>query len=218
MYLSKLTLNPRCREALRDVSAPYELHRTLSHAFRTESGVDYRAQHDVLFRLESIGYSAALPTVLVQSQTEPDWNELPEVYFLDKPLVKRISPAFSVGQTLAFRLVANPTKKEKRAGKDQGRRVALTNTEHDDGTTPVGAWLRRKGEQHGFQVLYATTDDFWLGADRRSRSKNSIPLYGVRFDGLLQVTQPELMSQALASGIGPAKAFGFGLLSVARPQ
>ncbi|WP_020598401.1 type I-E CRISPR-associated protein Cas6/Cse3/CasE [Spirosoma panaciterrae] len=218
MYLSKLTLNPRCREALRDVSSPYELHRTLSHAFQTESGVDYRAQHGVLFRLESVGYGAALPTVLVQSLTEPNWNELPEAYFLNRPELKPISPAFSVGQTLAFRLVANPTKKEKREGKSQGRRVALLNIEQEDGSTPANVWLRRKGEQHGFQVLYATTDDFWLGADRRSQGKNAIPLYGVRFDGLLQVSQPNLLQQALISGIGPAKAFGFGLISVARPQ
>jgi CRISPR-associated protein Cas6/Cse3/CasE subtype I-E len=40
-------------------------------------------------------------------------------------------------------------------------------------------------------------------------------LGAVRFDGILQVTNAELFLQTLRAGIGPAKGFGFGLLSVA---
>ena len=37
----------------------------------------------------------------------------------------------------------------------------------------------------------------------------------VRFDGLLAVTDPALFRNTLQTGIGSAKAFGFGLLSLA---
>jgi CRISPR system Cascade subunit CasE len=37
----------------------------------------------------------------------------------------------------------------------------------------------------------------------------------VEFDGVLKVTDSEAFGRALSSGIGPAKGFGFGLLSVA---
>jgi CRISPR system Cascade subunit CasE len=40
--------------------------------------------------------------------------------------------------------------------------------------------------------------------------------YSVDFDGVLSVTDPALFAEAVASGIGPAKGFGFGLLSLAR--
>lgn len=221
MYLSKLILNPRCREARRDAAAPYELHRTLSRAFATPPGTEYRAAHGVLFRLEPFSHATALPTVLVQSATEPAWNELPEEYLYQRqaPELKRVEPVFSVDQPLQFRLVGNPTRKQKREGHRQGRRVALLGVAESDDLTPARAWLARKGEQHGFRVLYATTDDFWLGVGRDGRvAKNALPLYGVRFDGLLQVTEPDRLSAALRTGIGPAKAFGFGLLSVARPR
>ena len=222
MYLSKLLLNPFCRDARRDLAAPYELHRTLAHAFSTEVGNDYRAAHGVLFRIEPMAYDRSRPVVLVQSLTKPNWQELPETYLIneaDPSDTKQLTPMFNVGQTLAFRLVANPTKKEKREGQKQGRRIALPDhIPTDDSLTPARQWLARKGEQHGFNVLYATTETFWLGLDRRGVAKNGIPLYGVRYDGLLQVTNPDVLTDALTTGIGPAKAFGFGLLSVARPQ
>ena len=37
----------------------------------------------------------------------------------------------------------------------------------------------------------------------------------VLFDGLLEVTDPGLFRQAIAVGIGPGKAFGCGLMSIA---
>jgi len=222
MYLSKLILNPRCRDARRDVGSPYELHRTLARAFDTEPGTDYRAEHGVLFRLEPLAYAQALPTVLVQSATLPDWNELPETYLMQPAHTKSLAVALVAGQTLAFRLVANPTKKEKREGQRQGRRVALTEYDTNDASgesTPARAWLTRKGEQHGFRVLYVTTDDFWLGQKGANQgAKQRLPHYGVRFDGVLQVTDPALLTEALRQGIGPAKAFGFGLLSLASPR
>jgi len=40
-------------------------------------------------------------------------------------------------------------------------------------------------------------------------------LDAVRFDGVLVVTDPEKLLQAVRNGIGTQKAFGFGLLSLA---
>ena len=38
----------------------------------------------------------------------------------------------------------------------------------------------------------------------------------VRFEGVLQVVDPVAFQQTLRCGIGSAKGFGFGLLSLAR--
>ena len=48
--------------------------------------------------------------------------------------------------------------------------------------------------------------------------KGEVAHAGVRFDGELTVTDPGELRDAVAAGIGPAKAFGFGLLSLARPR
>jgi CRISPR system Cascade subunit CasE len=223
MFLSKLILNPRSSEARRDATAPYELHRTLARAFSTAPSTDYRAEHGVLFRIEPLAHRDAQPTVLVQSRTEPDWSSLPEQYAISAKC-NSFDIKFAAGQTLQFRLVVNPTRKEKREGQKQGRRVALPDylnkDAEADAPTPAQEWLSRKGLQHGFEVLWASSDDFWHGAAKgnTATSRQTIPLYGVRFDGMLRVTDPALFDAALRTGIGPAKAFGFGLLSLSRAK
>jgi hypothetical protein len=51
------------------------------------------------------------------------------------------------------------------------------------------------------------------GDDRRHKLK----LYAVRFDGLLQVVDPQRVLETVRRGIGSGKGLGFGLLSLAKP-
>jgi len=78
------------------------------------------------------------------------------------------------------------------------------------------AWLRRKGEQGGFQVLNVRVGG--LSKDRsRARGRAPLTLAGVNFEGHLRITDPERFVQAVSRGIGPGKAYGLGLLSLAPP-
>ncbi len=94
-------------------------------------------------------------------------------------------------------------------------------------------WLLRKGESGGFSVpgewvaarepetgTPIQLPNFRVDADPEGRDHNDKPGHGgdfmaVRFDGVLIVTDPALFQATVAAGIGTAKAFGFGLLSVA---
>jgi CRISPR system Cascade subunit CasE len=50
----------------------------------------------------------------------------------------------------------------------------------------------------------------------RGRTANRlVTLAGVLFEGLLEVTDPDNLRLAIREGIGPGKAIGCGLLSVA---
>ena len=76
------------------------------------------------------------------------------------------------------------------------------------------AWLHRKGEAAGFTVL-----DCRISAVERQVSRKqgkTLVHQAVLFDGRLQVTDPLVFRQAVEQGIGSAKGFGFGLLSLAR--
>ena len=223
MYLSKLLLNPRNQAARRDASSPYELHRTLARAFPTPDGTHYRAAAQVLFRSElRVGTSGnpLAPTleVLVQSSQEPIWKELPTNYLVSSPSTKVVQLSLSTGQECAFRLVANPTRKVKRLNHSQGKRVALPDFTTEEGPTPARSWLDRQGKQHGFQVLFVLTEASWIGKrDAESASKSDLSIYRVRYEGLLRITDAQSLTEAITQGIGPAKAFGCGLLSLAKP-
>jgi len=161
-----------------------------------------------LFRVDhhldaGVGYR---PAILVQSARRPDWEYAFQNagFFLRAcPEVHQTDLHFEVGSRLRFRLCANPTVKR------EGKRHALR--ERAD----LHAWLERKAAGGGFGIeSWTETDGGWLSAGKRQKAER-IHLWTVTFEGILRVTDAERFADTLAAGIGPAKAFGCGLLSVA---
>jgi CRISPR system Cascade subunit CasE len=74
--------------------------------------------------------------------------------------------------------------------------------------------LQRQGERLGFKVETALV----TGGDvvRGRKGGMSISLLRACFEGILQTRDVPTLSKALQMGIGPGKAFGCGLLSLAR--
>lgn len=210
MYLSLLLLDPRSRQVLRELAEPYEMHRTLSKAFDALS-VDGKGR--LLFRAEPDRRGGAV-TVLVQSATVPDWSRLSADRYLVEALPpKEVRLAFQPGQRCRFRLRANPTVKR------EGHRHALMREEEQI------RWLRRKGERHGFRLadsghadlpdLIVTPEGRTHGRKAGDQGEHQMVHFAVRFDGVLEVTDPAALAAAVRDGLGSAKAFGFGLLSLA---
>ncbi|GIK40706.1 MAG: CRISPR-associated endoribonuclease Cse3 [Chloroflexota bacterium] len=215
MYLSQLILNPRSRQVRSEVSQPYEMHRTLLKAFpdQAEGGPGR-----VLFRLESQDQAThAGLKVLVQSDREPDWRCLAEKsdYLVQSPDYKQFEPAFQPGQRLAFRLRANPTKRAPHHDPDSKKRPRIglyTEEAQRD-------WLARKGDEGGFALLGVTViSEGKVGGKihRSEEESHTLNLLAVRFEGLLQVTDPAKFLETVQQGIGSGKGLGFGLLSLAR--
>ncbi len=215
MYLSRLLLNPRSRQVQRETADPYNLHRTLMQAFAPR-----RDQAAVLHRLE-IHSHTGLPVLLVQSQMPPDWSKLPHPDYLlppdpfdatPNPAVKTFDLSLRPGQVFQFRLTANPTIKKVRRDENGDRknsnRVPLV---HEDQQVQ---WLADKGEQHGFRLLHVTTSSQQAQKGWK-KGESPLTLYTVQFNGRLQITDTDKFVTAVHTGIGPAKAFGCGLLSLA---
>lgn len=239
MFLSQLVLNPRSRDVMRDLRDPYEMHRTLWRGFPTLRRDAQQACLDrILFRVD-FGERQETTTVLVQSDLEPAWSHLPGDYLREAAQCKPFAPTFTTGQRLRFRLRANPTKRVHAKAVDSGRakseavgkRVALQREDEQI------AWLLRKAEQGGFSIpgSWVEVDDpeiagvtrklpnFRVDAMPEARvrwgfQKDDALLgtcHAVRFEGVLIVQDGERFRTTLADGIGAAKGFGFGLLSVA---
>lgn len=233
MYLSRLILNPRSRAVRNDLGDCRSLHRTILSAFpqaiKEQGGA--RAEFCVLFRADADPRSGRI-AVLVQSQVEPDWSQLPKDYLLndfdelDNPALKRVDAAYGslvAGIRLRFRLRANPTRRvsQKSAGEKSngfGKRVEIYGEEKQLD------WLHRKGEQHGFKLLATRINPNIPNAranpegkviGRRGRSDSPMKFGSVLFEGELEITNDESFKEALRNGIGSGKAFGFGLLSIA---
>jgi len=169
--------------------------------------------------------------ILVQSAVKPDWDYAfhNAGYLLAAPPeLKSFEPRFAKGQHLRFRLVANPTKKidtlqkearqshtksELQAMKGRhGKRVPVP-------TDELVEWLARRAGKAGFSIdkrsIAVQPSYIYVNKTRDEKGQR---LRSARYDGALTITDPARFQETLVRGLGPGKAFGFGLLSVAPCQ
>lgn len=176
------------------------------------------ADSGFLFRIDP--QAGGRVVILVQSAVKPDWEYAfhNAGYLLAAPPeVMSFAPCFKERQHLRFRLVANPTRKiDTKSGPDgrrrNGRRVPVP-------TDCLFDWLARKAEQLGFSVENSpeestTVQPGYICANK-TPAGDGHRLYSVRYEGILNVTDPVRFQKTIIRGIGSGKAYGFGLLSVA---
>lgn len=233
MFLSKLAVNPRDRQARFDLARPYELHRTI--LTRGFDGVAKAEIGRVLHRVDT-DRDGANPVILVQSDREPHWA-LPPGYLRSPSEHKRFDLEVTAEQRLRFRLRANPTKRvHERAtsrpegpveAKWAGKRVGLLREEDQL------RWLLHKGDKGGFRIPGHWVDaedaetaapirlpNFRVDVIPEGNARHGKPgfdgtLVAVRYEGVLVVTDPDAFRRTVATGVGSAKGYGFGLLSIA---
>jgi CRISPR system Cascade subunit CasE len=196
---------------------PEALHRDVT-AFLGSS----RGEAAALFRMDEVTGGFDL---LILAPERPSFERMPwEVRDLRcAPAAKPFAPVLREGDRLAFRLLARPGKRHA-SGEAKGKRQDLrTDEERLD-------WLRRKGETSGFRVVScgltlltygAVKEDGGLSRARRKVdgrwvTERGTSFQAVRFDGELVVVDPAAFVASLPEGFGPGKAYGFGLLTVAR--
>ncbi|OGW78265.1 MAG: type I-E CRISPR-associated protein Cas6/Cse3/CasE [Omnitrophica bacterium GWA2_52_8] len=78
-------------------------------------------------------------------------------------------------------------------------------------------WLTARAERAGFALVNEDKNRTTIRVDGYSQKhafKKDIRFSTVDFSGILEVTDTKLFRQTLFSGIGPAKAFGCGLMLV----
>ena len=182
----------------------YDWHQAAWKAFPGRDG----QPRDFLMRLDRQRDGFRLLLVSANEPTRPDW--CPPGSWRSKPIPEN----YFTRRRYAFQLCANPTKKVTKLGADgeptkNGKRVPLTAREE------FFRWISRKGEQSGFSVKEETLRTFARGREyfekRGVRGLHS----AVEFQGVLNVTEPAKFHETFTRGIGPAKAFGFGLLVIA---
>lgn len=191
---------------------PYNLHRQLWKLFPGEEketrSNDEELRQGFLFRIEdsSTGRPARL---LVQSRRAPE---------IASGLVlvgtREIQPQPVAGQRLVFLLTANPVKTitdaqrdAKPSKKSEKCRVPLIKEEDQR------EWIARKlasaCEIEAAKVLPHAPIYFRKG-NRGGK------LVTATFEGVMRVRNPDILITTMENGIGPAKAFGCGLLLVRR--
>ncbi|UCN14952.1 type I-E CRISPR-associated protein Cas6/Cse3/CasE [Cellulomonas iranensis] len=227
MYLSRIQLNPRRRDARRLLSSPQRLHAAVLAAFPEPPTGDRAGEARVLWRLDTETDGRVL--LYVVSPDQPDLTHVAEQAgwpSTERGTSKEYGPfldKLTEGQRWAFRLTANPTRYVQPEDGGRAKRVAHVSVPHQED------WLRHRAAAAGFTVWEAPLDGLGGHADApvlrvtrrgteqfaRRGTEGAVTLAVAQFDGVLEVTDADALRRALVAGIGPAKAYGCGLLTLA---
>lgn len=219
MFLTRFEINGARRASRALLSSPQRLHAAVLAAFPAGEAASTAAAHGrVLWRLDEQAHD---PVLYVVSPREPDLTHLAESVgrpatqgwdtrdyrpFLDR-LVK--------GGQWAFRLAANPVRRgRKTSSSPHTQRFGHVTVEQQT------QWFLAQAEKHGFEVLIARDEPDVAVRGRRTvrfeRQGRPVTLSTATFEGRLEIADVDAFRAALAGGIGPAKGYGCGLLTLAR--
>lgn len=206
LYFTKMTPIPYNDQALKFISDPKAVHGWL-WCQKEKEEEDKR----ILWRVDRD--RRGQPFLFVQTNFEPDFNKLegsPQSQHFQTPLQKVFEPNFHRGQVFQFRLRANPIRTTRDVPKGKAKRKALVL--EDD----LQLWLERKIAESGARCRLSNLYKEGPVVIHRDKKKGSMTFNAVLFEGGLEVENPEAFNKAFATGIGPAKGYGFGMLTLAR--
>lgn len=205
MFLSSIHLDlssPSVRQCLRDCQ---DMHRTIMQALPDVIDAQSRQSCGVLYR---IMHSQVAIRAYVLSRPRPQWEAIANLGFECGGVkdVSSLPSTFSEGRRLAFDALLCPTKKVARPDGNSRRTFLASAADRAE-------WLARKAEQNGFSIEWMREDGQVIQSGVHRTGRGSIMHHaGVRFRGVLMVTDKEAFSNAFTGGIGAGKAYGFGLL------
>ncbi|MFG2245791.1 type I-E CRISPR-associated protein Cas6/Cse3/CasE [Spirillospora sp. NPDC048823] len=226
MYLTRFRINTGRVGARKLLASPQTMHAAVMTSFADAPSGDNGPR--ILWRLDR--NSAADTHLCIVSPMRPDLTHLVEQAgwpttarwetFDYAPFLKRLTK----GDTWSFRLTANPVHHIRRRADEPTKVTAHLVPERQL------AWLLKQEERAGFKVAEKPpekqlvpnrdTHDLLIHGRRQFRfgkkgSGGHVTLVAVTFDGRLEVTDPDAFRTTLTHGLGRAKAYGCGLLTLA---
>ena len=223
MFLTKIELDPTRRLARKYLGSPQVMHAVVLKATGGDAG---DGPGRVLWRVDGRARGMAASLYLL-SPSEPDCSQIiqeagavgEQARALDySPFLEQLG----AGQQWAFRLAANPSYSASRGPGVRGKRYGHVTVEQQR------QWLVARTPGYGFELVPAGE-----GADgsvvvvRRERpvfgrenptrhARDRITINRTVYEGVLRVTDAGALRRALVAGIGRSKAYGCGLMTLAR--
>lgn len=226
MYLTRMPINAARLGGRHLVASPYRLHAAVQAAFppgmascdgdgRILWRLDQRADEPQAFWLYIVSPEKPDLTHVVEQAGWPAYERLWETKDY-QPFLGRIE----TGQCWEFRLKANPVRKVR---EDKGRRPDERVVGTIQGHVTVEQqleWLASRADAHGFGLRLDENGSPAVVVSQRNREafkrgSDEVTLATAVYDGTLTVTDADRMRATLCQGIGRAKGFGCGLVTLA---
>lgn len=240
MYMTRFPINRTRRETMRVLASPYKMHAAIAGSFSPNEDTGR-----VLWRIDALDrnylvlyiVSSSKPS-LIGLDEQIGWPDMEHQWQTRdyKPFLSSIKK----DRRYSFRLVANPvvSRKSIETMDGRGKRIGhLTSVQQqawligkeayaaEDIATPqlFADAPQSRAEKNGFSVVCdplsgipkLTVSERQKLSFTRGNTGESITLVRARYDGILEVEDAEAVRAALVNGIGHAKGFGCGMLTLA---
>ncbi len=219
MYLTRFQINTARRGSRKLLASPQAMHAAVRASFAQPSGYA-TGEARTLWRLDDNRRGQV--TLYIASPGEPDLTHLveqagwPATERWDTRAYGTFLDRLEVGQRWAFRLTANPTH--------TGRRTDESPTTQRFGQVTVAQqvdWLTKRAKNAGFVIAEQAdgTPNLVVGeritrAFHRKPDDPRVTLVTARYQGMLEVCDALTLRLTLRNGIGHAKAYGCGLITL----
>lgn len=218
MYLTRFRVNTARRGARSLLASPHKMHAAVRAAFPTPEEYENPSGR-TLWRLDSP--APATVHLYITSPGRPDLTHLveqagwPTIDTWDVRDYRGLLGSLAAGQQWAFRLTANPTRNGRKSPEspETQRFGRLREAEQIE-------WLTSRAERHGFTVRDQRDGGPNLRVHRREtvafqRAQRTVTLVTATYDGVLEIRDAAAFRRTLTGGLGHAKAYGCGLLTLA---
>ncbi|MDM4762834.1 type I-E CRISPR-associated protein Cas6/Cse3/CasE [Galbitalea sp. SE-J8] len=211
-YLTRMPINAARRQARLLLTSRQAMHAAVLSGFAPGSGFE---DERVLWRVDA--GADRRTTLYIVSPERPDLTHLveqagwPTTSAWETREYDALLARLNDGQRWLFRLAANPVHT---ARLDDGRVKRLGHVTVAQQET----WLRDRAGTSGFEVVGDPNADLLVSRRERVRFRRgeaTVTLDVAQFDGQLVVTDAAALRHALVAGIGRAKGYGCGLLTLA---
>lgn len=217
MYLTQMHLNPSRRGTRWLLASPQRMHAAVLSSFPPGSATESPAGR-VLWRVDSSAIDKTV-TLYVASPAAPDLTAIVEQagwpasdHGWRTASITTLLDRLDTGQRWTFRLTANPVHNLAVPG-GRGKRLGHVTVAYQQ------QWFLDRAAGWGFTVdgeALAVHSRRELSFARRSDGTDrTVTVTMATYDGVLAVTDPALLGRALCHGVGRAKAYGCGLLTLA---
>lgn len=220
MYLTRFRINPARRGARKLLSSPQAMHAAVLASFPDPVTLGGNRGR-VLWRVDA-GHTGNRTLYLV-SPVEPDLTHLVEQAGWPTTESWQVRPyapflySLQKGQVWAFRLTANPSRSGKQPGRQGTQRFGHVTVAQQQ------QWLLDRAERAGFRIVADQAGEVDVAVQGRDthtfqRDGRRVTLRVATFEGRLEVADPETLRATLTKGLGHAKAYGCGLVTLAHAR
>lgn len=211
LHLTKLVINPahpNANKALRDINRMHQI--VTAYACPPDFGPASRAAAGLLYRLE---HTNAGPHLLIQSATHPDTTTPPPgfAHAGTRDLTALLHHLHN-DMTVRYRITLNPTTSHCAPPQPDGTPRPRGNRTPLTGHAAL-TWWHTKAPRHGLQPHTTSTAD--TTKLRGRKNTNTITITATTIEGTAHITDTDTLRNTIHTGIGRARAYGCGLLSLA---